>query len=665
MCIRDSCWIETTKTPFKNAEGEWAGTVGIAVDVTEYKDNQEELYQSKQLIQLVLDTIPQLVFWKDRNSNYLGCNHSFANVAGLASSEEIIGKSDYDMPWKKEESDFYRSCDQRIMGSGEAELGIVETQLTAEGIETYIKTNKSPLLNENGQVMGLLGTIEDVTPQIIAEKTLKQNNEELEKRVHERTFALEQAKEKAEVANKAKSAFLANMSHELRTPLNGILGYAQILRKNSSLNAQQMKGINIIYYSGNHLLTLINDILDHAKIEAGKLELHPTNTHLQNFLQDIVDLIKMQAKKKEIGIQLLADPTLPIGIFADDKRLRQTLLNLLSNAVKFTDHGQVSFKVDCQNFPDNDSQLVEQAKIRFAVKDTGIGMNPEQLAKIFNPFEQVGDARRQAAGTGLGLNITKQLVETMEGELKVESEFGKGSTFWFEVIFPIVELQSLDTQKTSKTIIDYEGRRRHILLVDDKENNLLVLQNMLEPLGFDLSFACNGQEEIELAQKIKPDCILTDLVMPVKNGFEAAKEIRQINELKDIVIIAISASLIDGKESQIAGCNAFLPKPVDEQKLLDVLQKLLDLNWVYQENNNSDSEISESHNSESALIMPDSEEMNILYELSMLGSMKKIRDRANHLEELDQAFAPLAKKLRDLADGFQEKAIVDLIEKNL
>jgi len=388
-------WIETTKTPFKNAQGEWAGTVGIAVDITEYKDNQEKLYQSQQLIQLVLDSIPQLVCWKDRNSNYLGCNQSFANAAGLVSPDEILGKNDYDLPWKKEESDFYRKCDQRIMESGKSELGIVETLLNAEGQETYIKTNKSPLLNKNGEVIGILGSIEDVTTQKIAEKTLKQSNEELEKRVHERTFALEQAKEKAEVANKAKSSFLANMSHELRTPLNGILGYAQILRKNSSLSAQQTKGINIIFNSGNHLLTLINDILDHAKIEAGKLELYPTNIHLKNFLKNIVNLVKMQAREKEIDIQLLADPTLPIGIFADDKRLRQTLFNLLSNAVKFTDYGQVCFKVERQNFPCNDSQFTEQAEIRFTVMDTGIGMSSEQLTKIFDPFEQVGDVKRK------------------------------------------------------------------------------------------------------------------------------------------------------------------------------------------------------------------------------------------------------------------------------
>jgi len=262
----------------------------------------------------------------------------------------------------------------------------------------YLQIELTPIYLIAEGMTGCSLVLKDITSQKQLERA-QQEILELNQNLQAENLYIMAGKEKAEVANKAKSAFLAHMSHELRTPLNGILGYAQILRRNSSLTPQQIKGINIIYNSGNHLLNLINDILDHAKIEAGKLELHPTNIHLQNFLKNIVNLIKMQAKKKEIDIQLLADPTLPIGIFADDKRLRQTLLNLLSNAIKFTDRGQVCFKVECRNFPSNDSQLSEQARIRFTVKDNGIGMGPAQLAKIFNPFEQVGDARRQAGGT--------------------------------------------------------------------------------------------------------------------------------------------------------------------------------------------------------------------------------------------------------------------------
>ena len=183
-------WIKTYKAPFRDDKNNVAGTVGIAIDITEYKDNQEKLYQSQQLLQLVLDTIPQLVFWKDRNLNYLGCNQEFAKIAGLLSSQEIIGKTDHEMPWKQEETDFYIECDRRIMSSGRAELGIIETQLTADGKETYVETNKSPLLDAEGKVIGILGTVQDVTLKKEAEKTLKRINEELEERVLERTSAL-------------------------------------------------------------------------------------------------------------------------------------------------------------------------------------------------------------------------------------------------------------------------------------------------------------------------------------------------------------------------------------------------------------------------------------------------------------------------------------------
>ncbi|MDM8515416.1 two-component regulator propeller domain-containing protein [Desulfobacterales bacterium HSG16] len=464
---------------------------------------------------------------------------------------------------------------------------------------------------------------------------------------------LKMAKETAEAANKAKSTFLANMSHELRTPLNGILGYAQILKRSQGMTTTWIDGLNVIYKSGQHLLTLINDALDLAKIEAGKLEIWPAPVNLLELLDGVNEIMKMSAQQKDIDFIFDAPNNLPSAVVVDEKRLRQVLLNLLGNAVKFTDEGCVTFSVNTVG------------NFQFSIKDTGVGMTPEQLSKIFEPFEQVGDEKKRAEGTGLGLSITYQLVSLMGGKLQAESKPGIGSTFRFEIALPLSEETNLDLQtQEARQIVGYQGKRLTVLVVDDTEENRHVLLDLLHPLGFDIILAVNGKECVEHAEAIKPDLILMDLVMPVMNGFDAVKKIRKLTEIKDVPIIAVSASVFDKdrRKSQIVGCQEFLSKPLELDRLFAMMKKYMGIEWIYIEKKAAALKIVQTLAvSDDDIIPPPPAELEILYELTMFGDLGHVQEKARQLEDMDAEYAPFAQKLDSYARKFEDEPILELL----
>ncbi len=471
---------------------------------------------------------------------------------------------------------------------------------------------------------------------------------------------VEESIEAANAANQAKSDFLASMSHELRTPLNGILGYAQIMERAEDLN-QHRNGVNVIQQSGAHLLSLINDILDIAKIEARTLELCPKQFHLPSFLAAIAEMLRLRAEQKGISFNYIADPNLPPGVCADDKRLRQVLINLLGNAVKFTDRGGVTFTVDALER----NPGIETGKIRFSVSDTGPGMTPEELEKIFLPFFQAEASLKKIEGTGLGLAISKKLASLMGSVIKITSVPGEGTTFWFDLELPVTAQWTIsqvvsDRRKT----IGYVGPRRKILVVDDKDVNRAVVTEVLAPLGFDCREATNGEEGLTVAREFLPDAIVTDLVMPVLDGFEMTRRLRQELPLKNTIIIASSASVLkkDQFNSLEAGCDDFLPKPMELEKLLLCLEKHLKLKWVYESREESATSPEKSPRVPSQFLAPPPEELTEIYRAAKIGDIDKIESEAMRIKQLDEKYLCFSDRLLELAGEFEDGQILSLIE---
>ncbi len=592
-----------------------------------------ELRQQARYLRTLIDMLPMRAWFKDTESRFLAVNQAEAEVCG-APPDQLVGKSDLDV-WPVEIAQSYRADDAEVMRTRERKT--VEETRTLPDRTVWLESFKAPVIDEDGTVLGTVGVVRDISERKAAEA------------------ARESALAEAQRLARLRSEFLAQMSHELRTPLNAILGYARILQDSKSLDEQHDRGLRIIEDSGRHLLALIEDILDLARIDAAKLTLYPSDVDPSKFLTTVCDIVSSNAEQKGLVFECQRAGPLPPVVRVDEKRLRQVLLNLLSNAIKFTDRGRVTLRVQALPLACDDVEEEEQmVRVRFEVHDTGIGLSETELKRLFQPFEQVAESSRREGGSGLGLAISRQLVRLMGGDVEVRSRPGEGSVFSFQLDLPLGTVRDPAMQMAVGPIAGYVGPRKKVLVVDDVEQNRTMLFERLTALGFDVDEAASGQEALEIARRSRPDVVVMDAMMPGLDGFETTRRLGLTPGLADVPVIMTSASTAPEvwARSREAGAATFVAKPIDEAVLLGHLRSLTGLTRTHKKPAQASDE----------LVYPPDEEMQVLRHLARVGNMRLLRERAEQLQTQDPRYAVFAARIAHLAAGFQSRAIRALVE---
>ncbi len=550
-------WIEWRSAPY----GELI--YAAARDITERKQTEEALRRSEEHFRALFETNPfPILITSVADGAIIQANQALLDY--MEGTREDLGKV--------RAPDFYRISTDRqtliaeVKAKGCVRNKTVELQ-TIHGQIRYALVNILPI-EFNGELCMLAG-MADITERMQMEE------------------ALRQAKEAAEAASHAKSAFLANISHELRTPLNAVLGFSELILRDPNLTPEQRENMNLIAHSGEHLLGLINTVLNLSKIETGHAELHLEALDLHEMLRDLTEMFRSRAEEKGVTVRLDLAPDTPRYIHADINKLSEVLINLLSNAVKFTEHGEVTLQVNANS---SDSQPSDSTRLHFEIKDTGIGIAPDELEKVFEAFVQTESGRQSRQGTGLGLPISREYVRLMGGDLTVHSELGVGSVFAFDIQIEVAQTQpERNSIPAKRQIIGTEpGQPTYrILIAEDDPINRKLLNLVLAPLGLNIREAVNGVEAVEIWESWQPHLIFMDMRMPEMDGHEATQKIKaKIPTQKSgvpTVIVALTASAFEEERDEFlaAGCDDFVRKPFNEAEIFEILGRHLGIRYTY------------------------------------------------------------------------------------
>ncbi|MGB3403902.1 MAG: PAS domain S-box protein [Microcoleaceae cyanobacterium] len=756
----------------RDQAGNTLSVISQVIDITQNKKVEAELQQQEQYLRLILDSIPQQVFWKDTNLVFKGCNKNWAKSAQIEQASDVIGKTDYDLFPNQEIAQFYRNKDLQVMQSKQPEMNVIAPKQKPgeDGLTIWLDISRIPMLDQQDNVIGILGVLEDITERkeideklrltqfsvdksrdyvlltdqkgqliyaneaaakllgysqtellqmkvkdidlnasknawsiswdelknqgsVTFESThqtqagelidveitlnyLEYNHKEyscgIVRDIRDRKqaeMALQEAKVAAETANHAKSEFLARMSHELRTPMNAILGFTQLINRDLQHHPdlpiqQHQQHLEIINRSGEHLLNLINDVLEMSKIEAGRITLNSSCFNLLKLLDWIKEMFLLKAQSKGLDLKFEIADSVPQCIQTDESKLRQVLINLLSNGIKFTSTGFIQLKVE------SDSPM-----LYFEVKDTGLGIAEDELETVFDPFIQTESGRHSQQGTGLGLPITQKFIELMDGEISVQSQLNQGTTFQFNIKVDPVEISQVQSQSLPKNIIGIAPNQPdyRILIVDDNWTNRQLLVQLLNPLGFETQEAENGEEAIVQWETWNPHLIFMDMRMPVLDGYEATQQIKRHLKGQATVIIGLTASALQQDKAIVlsAGCDDFVRKPFRVEVLFEKLTEHLGVEFISAESSvNSTEAVDDLEAPQTPLpqLIPQALDGMPIPWLKQLqqAAIKLDSQLINQIiDQIPPSDTTLKKQLIQLAKDFRYDVILEVVESKL